>query len=74
MATDGGIECPSCACRHHYTVRTSKINGKIRRRRECRHCGKRFNTYETLPADQPQRGDGETTERCGDGDIVGNDQ
>ncbi len=44
---DRGIECRKCGCRHHRTIYTRAIShGRIRRRRECRHCGTRFTTYE----------------------------
>ncbi len=43
-----GIECPKCGCRHFYTTHTEPLgDGRIRRRKECRHCGRRIVTYET---------------------------
>jgi hypothetical protein len=42
-----GLECRQCGCRHFDTVETRKIaGGRIRRRRECRHCGRRITTIE----------------------------
>lgn len=39
--------CPECGCRHHRTLETRAGKaGSIRRRRECRYCGRRFTTYE----------------------------
>lgn len=48
-----GIECPACAGKYHRTIRTEKLRRRIRRRRECRHCGRRFSTYEVLPVELP---------------------
>jgi hypothetical protein len=43
-----GIECPRCGCRHFYVVYTRPVkDGRILRRRECRHCGRRILTYES---------------------------
>ena len=43
-----GIECRQCGCRHFRVVYTRAAwGGKIRRVRECRHCGRRIMTYET---------------------------
>jgi len=42
-----GLECRGCGCRHFDTVETRKVTGgRVRRRRECRHCGKRITTIE----------------------------
>jgi hypothetical protein len=42
-----GIECRGCGCRHFYTIETRKQpGGRIMRRKECRHCGRRITTYE----------------------------
>jgi len=42
-----GIECPRCGCRHLRVVYTRPaLGGRIIRRRECRHCGRRITTYE----------------------------
>ena len=42
-----GIECRKCGCRHFYVIYTRRgSGGKLIRRRECRHCGKRFTTWE----------------------------
>jgi transcriptional regulator NrdR family protein len=44
-----GLECPKCGCRHLQVIYTRSVTlGKIRRRRECRHCGRRITTYEQL--------------------------
>jgi transcriptional regulator NrdR family protein len=45
-----GIECPTCGCRHFYTTHTEPLpSGRIRRRKVCRHCGRRIVTYEAPP-------------------------
>jgi len=42
-----GLICPKCGCRHFEVVYTrASPGGKIIRRRECRHCGKRITTWE----------------------------
>ena len=43
-----GIECPNCGCRHFLTTHTEPLrNSQVRRRKVCRHCGKKVVTYET---------------------------
>lgn len=43
-----GIACRRCGCRHFRVVYTRQVSGgRILRRRECRHCGKRISTYES---------------------------
>jgi hypothetical protein len=40
-----GLECPRCGCRHFHVLYTrAAIGGRILRRRECRHCGRRQTT------------------------------
>ena len=42
-----GLQCPGCGCRHHYTLYTRAApGGRVLRRRECRHCGRRMTTLE----------------------------
>jgi transcriptional regulator NrdR family protein len=42
-----GIRCPHCGCCHFYTTHTEPLrDGRIRRRKRCRHCGRRIVTYE----------------------------
>ncbi len=41
-----GIRCRRCGCRHHEVISTDKKNGKIKRTRRCRHCGKTQRTTE----------------------------
>ena len=41
-----GITCRKCGCRHFSVVYTRHVPGGIRRRRQCRHCGKRIVTTE----------------------------
>lgn len=42
-----GLECPRCGCKDLRVVYTKrKPGGKIMRRRECRHCGRRTTTWE----------------------------
>lgn len=44
---DRGITCPQCGCRHFYTTNTEPLrDGRIRRRKACRHCGRKIVTYE----------------------------
>lgn len=43
-----GIACRHCGCQHFHVVYTRPTwGGRIMRRRECRHCGKRLTTWET---------------------------
>jgi len=45
--TGKGLECRYCGCRHLFVVYTRPTHdGRIMRRRECRHCGKRMTTWE----------------------------
>ena len=42
-----GIRCRACNCAHFYTLETRRQpGGRIMRRKECRHCGRRITTYE----------------------------
>ena len=42
-----GIACPACGCRHFRVLYTRRaLGGRLLRRRECRHCGRRVTTYE----------------------------
>lgn len=42
-----GLVCTKCGCRHFHVLYTRPVvNGRILRRRECRHCGYRVTTYE----------------------------
>ena len=42
-----GLECRQCGCRHFHVVYTRAAwGGRIQRRRECRHCGRRMTTWE----------------------------
>lgn len=43
-----GLECPACGCRHWYTIETRTQMKYIRRRRQCRHCGRRVTTSERI--------------------------
>lgn len=46
-ADERGLECPRCGCGHFEVVETRPApGGRIRRRRECRHCGWRITTLE----------------------------
>jgi hypothetical protein len=45
----GGLVCPGCGCRDFRVVYTRpKPDGKILRRRRCRHCGRRITTFERV--------------------------
>ena len=47
LTTPRGLVCPTCGCRHFYTTHTEPLaNGRIRRRKVCRGCGRRKVTYE----------------------------
>jgi transcriptional regulator NrdR family protein len=42
-----GLVCRSCGCRHFRVLYTRRAwGGRLQRRRECRHCGRRITTYE----------------------------
>lgn len=41
-----GIRCPSCHCRHCPVGYTRQRKDGVRRVRVCRHCGRRFSTFE----------------------------
>jgi transcriptional regulator NrdR family protein len=42
-----GIQCPQCGCHQFYTTHTEPLrDGRIRRRKQCRHCRRRIVTYE----------------------------
>jgi hypothetical protein len=41
-----GFECRRCGCRDFRVVRTKQMDGRIMRRRKCRHCGHSITTYE----------------------------
>ena len=44
-----GLVCPKCECRHFRVVYTRATpRGRIIRRRECRHCGRRITTSERI--------------------------
>jgi len=44
-----GLVCRSCGCGHFRVLYTRRAwGGRILRRRECRHCGRRITTYERL--------------------------
>ena len=45
-----GLECRRCGCRHFCVVHTRERIGGIRRKRQCRNCGKAMWTMEGLPA------------------------
>lgn len=40
--------CPYCSCSESKVIDSRPYEGKIRRRRECISCGKRFTTYESV--------------------------
>ena len=44
-----GIECPGCGC-HHLRVLFTRpsTGGRLRRRRQCRYCGRQLTTYEQV--------------------------
>ncbi len=45
---DVGIACPTCGCRHFHVTHTEPLrDGRIRRRKVCRYCGRKMLTYES---------------------------
>ena len=46
---DRGLQCPDCGCGHWFVIKTRQASKKrLKRRRECRYCGRRITTYEQL--------------------------
>ncbi len=44
---ESGIVCPQCGCRHFNTTHTEPLrDGRIRRRKVCRYCGRKVLTFE----------------------------
>lgn len=43
-----GLECKACGCRMFNVLHTRPMVGYIIRERECRNCGKKMRTKETL--------------------------
>lgn len=41
-----GLLCPACGCADTGVVDTKPRFGRVYRRRECRHCGRRWTTCE----------------------------
>ena len=42
-----GLVCSRCGCRHFFVLYTRPARGdRIRRRKECRHCGRQITTFE----------------------------
>jgi transcriptional regulator NrdR family protein len=59
---DRGISCPKCGCRHFYTTHTEPLrDGRVRRRKVCRYCGRKVLTFETTTARIAPRASGDTT-------------
>lgn len=44
----GGLACSKCGCCDLRVTKTVKVGKFIRRRRECRYCGKAFYTREKI--------------------------
>ncbi|MBN1912059.1 MAG: hypothetical protein JW818_20225 [Pirellulales bacterium] len=45
-----GIRRPRCNCAHCPVLYTRHmVNSRIMRRRQCRHCGRKFSTIERVP-------------------------
>jgi transcriptional regulator NrdR family protein len=54
--SERGICCPQCGCRHFYTTHTEPLrDSRIRRRKRCRHCGRKIVTYEAAPTGDSPR-------------------
>lgn len=46
-----GLVCRTCGCTHFIVTNTERLtNGSIRRRRECRHCLKKYVSIERIHA------------------------
>ena len=46
-ASNRGVACRDCGCVHFRVLYTRRaLGGRLLRRRECRHCGRRVTTYE----------------------------
>ena len=44
-----GLRCRYCGCGHFQVIYTRRaFGGKLVRRRECRHCGRRLTTWERV--------------------------
>lgn len=41
-----GVRCPRCECPHAPVLYTRQRENCTTRVRQCRHCGRRFSTYE----------------------------
>ena len=46
-----GLACGKCGCRDLRVTKTEKVGRFVRRRRECRHCGKAVYTREREESD-----------------------
>ncbi|HSV29636.1 MAG TPA: hypothetical protein VLL76_08750 [Candidatus Omnitrophota bacterium] len=54
---DRGLSCPACGCRHFFVIYTRRaLGGRLMRRRECRHCGRRITTCEAALGSLGSRG------------------
>ena len=48
-ADQRGLVCRHCGCKHFRVIYTRPAwGGRILRRRECRHCGRRMTTWERI--------------------------
>ena len=43
-----GLVCRNCGCQHFRVIYLRRLIGVVVRCRECRHCGKRLRTRETI--------------------------
>jgi len=49
MPETPGLVCTECGCRHFWVIYTRTApDGRVIRRRECRHCGRRITTVEAM--------------------------
>ena len=61
--SDLGICCPQCGCRHFDTTHTEPLrDGRIRRRKVCRHCGRKVLTFESTAVKAYLNGQARTAE------------
>ena len=54
-----GLECPACGCVDLKTTHTERLRRCTRRRKVCRHCGKRIVSTERLHPQAVQFNNGE---------------
>lgn len=46
-----GIACRKCECNHVPAYRSERVRLRVKRYRQCRNCGYKFITYESISGD-----------------------